>query len=351
MDNLSLHPLSDREALVLQHLVAAYLETAEPVGSKVIADALVNCGIQVSSATVRNTLSALDGAGLVEQPHTSAGRVPTRKGLIHYVRNLMQVKPLSSGESLVLKQHLSSRTHDLHAALRETSRLLTELSQYASLVVMPRTVSVRIKHIEFVQLGSHRLLGILVAQNGTVYNRPLESDEILTLSDIEKMGNYCNSIFFGLTIDEAIEKSRREFQEATRAYDAVVARTISLSTQVLAAGEASDVIVEGPWGLIDQQADVSMLQIRRRLNVLQEKSKLMSLMRQFQELGRAEVTVGSDDPADPLWECSMITAPYAEGRTILGCVGVMGPMRMDYSRVVPMVHSAAQYIGEWLEGQ
>ncbi len=351
MDNLSLHPLSDREALILQHLVATYLETAEPVGSQAIADALGSGGVQVSSATVRATLSALDAVGLVEQPHTSAGRVPTREGLIHYVRHLMQVKPISSGESLVLKHHLSSRTHDLQAALRETSRLLTELSQYASLVVMPRTVSVRIKHIEFVQLGSHRLLGILVAQNGTVYNRPLESDEILTLSDLEKMGNYCNSVFFGLTIDEAIEKSRREFQDATRVYDAVVARTIALSTQVLEAGETSDVIVEGPWGLIDQRSDISMLQIRRRLNILQEKSKLMSLMRQFQELGRAEVTVGSDDPTDPLCECSMVTAPYAEGSTILGCVGVMGPLRMNYSRVVPIVQSAAQYIGEWLEGQ
>lgn len=351
MDNLSLHPLNDRESLILQHLVATYLETAEPVGSQAIAEALGNCGIQLSSATVRNTLSALDGAGFLEQPHTSAGRIPTREGLIYYVRHLMQVKPLSSGESLALQQHLSSRTHNLQAALRETSRLLTELSQYASLVVMPRTVSVRIKHIEFVQLGSHRLLGILVAQNGTVYNRPLESDALLTLADLEKMSNYCNSVFFGLTIDEAIEKSHREFQEATRSYDAVVARTIALSTQVLEAGEASDVIVDGPWGLIDHHADVSMLQVRRRLNVLQEKSKLLSLMRQFQELGRAEVTVGSADPTDLLSECSMVTAPYAEGRTILGCVGVMGPMRMDYSRVVPIVQSAAQYIGEWLEGQ
>lgn len=351
MGNPSLHSLSDREALILQQLVAAYLETAEPVGSQAIADALLTQGIQVSSATVRNTLSILDGAGLLEQPHTSAGRIPTREGLIHYVHNLMEVKTLTSGESLALRQHLVSRSQDMQAVLRETSRLLTEVSQYTSLVILPRTESVRIKHIEFVQLGSHRLLGILVAQNGTVFNRPLESAEALTLSDLEKMGNYCNSVFFGLTVEEAIEKAQRELQEASRAYDIVVTRTLSLSSQVLAAGECSDVIVDGPWGLIDQHADVSMLQIRRRLNVLQEKNKLLSLMRQFQELGRAEVTVGSDDPADPLYDCSMVTAPYAEGRTILGCVGVMGPLRMDYSRAVPIVESAARYLGEWLEGQ
>lgn len=244
MDTPSLHTLSDREALILQHVVAAYLETAEPVGSQAIADALRMQGIQVSSATVRSTLAMLDGAGLLEQPHTSAGRIPTREGLIHYVHHLMEVKPLSQDDDFVLKSRLSAQNGDVMALMRETSRLLSQLSHYASLVVIPQT---------------------------------------------------------------------------------------------------DDVIVDSPWGVVDQKELLSMDQLRHRLAILQEKARLMELLDGHQEAGKAGVVA--------LENCSMVTAPYAEGQTILGRVGVMGPLRMDYSRAVPIVESAARYLGEWLEGQ
>jgi transcriptional regulator of heat shock response len=244
MQNPSSHPLSDREALILRHVVAAYLETAEPVGSQAIADVLLTQGIQISSATVRNTLSTLDSAGLLEQPHTSAGRIPTRDGLIHYVNHLMEVTPLSHDDEHVLKSRLSAQRGDIMALMRETSRLLSQLSHYASLVVMPQT---------------------------------------------------------------------------------------------------EDVIVDSPWGVMDQKELLSMDQLRHRLAILQEKARLMAVLKDQNQVGKADVVA--------LKECSMVTAPYAEGRTILGCVGVMGPLRMDYSRAVPIVESAARYLGEWLEGQ
>lgn len=343
--------LGDRAAVVLQVLVEKYLESAEAVGSQAIAEALLARGVNLSSATVRSTLVALDQAGLLEQPHTSAGRIPTRQGLTLYVRHLMQIKPLTEGENVALKSRLNSQTGDLVSVLRETSRLVSQLSQYASIIITPRSEVVRIKHIEFVQLGSRRILGILIAQNGTVFNRPLDCDAPLTLRDLEKMSNYCNTVFFGLTVEESVDKARVEMQEASRAYDDVLARAMSMSTQVLEGSMGNDVIIDSPWGMIDQMQTVPMHHIRRRLGILQEKTRLLQIMDQFREAGKASVAVGSDDLSDPLCDCGMVTAPYVDGRTILGCVGVMGPTRMDYSRAVPIVESAARYIGEWLEGK
>jgi heat-inducible transcriptional repressor len=343
--------LGERAAVVLQVLVEKYLETAEAVGSQVIADTLIARGIHLSSASVRSTLASLDHAGLLEQLHASAGRIPTRHGLALYVRHLMKLKPLTEGEDVALKSRFIGQTGDLVSVLRETSRLVSQLSQYASIIITPRSEVVRIKHIEFVQLGSHRILGILIAQNGTVFNRPLDCDAPLTLRDLEKMGNYCNAVFFGLTVEESVDKARMEMQEASRVYDEVLSRAMAMSTQVLENSMGNDVIIDSPWGMIDQMQTVSMLHIRRRLGILQEKTRLLQIMDQFRDAGRASVAVGSDDPADPLCDCGMVTAPYVNGRTILGCVGVMGPTRMDYSRAVPIVESAARYIGEWLEGQ
>lgn len=240
---MTTYTFTEREAQVLQHLVALYLESAEPVGSQAIADALGACGIQISSATVRNTLSTLSSAGFVEQPHTSAGRIPTRDGLIHYVHHLMAVKPLTPDDELVFRNRLNAQRGDIMSLMRETSRLLSQLSHYASLVVMPRV---------------------------------------------------------------------------------------------------DDVIVDSPWGVVDRHETLSMDQLRQRLAILQEKAQLMELLGERQEVGKADVVA--------LAECSMVTAPYAEGCTILGRVGVMGPLRMDYSRAVPIVESAARYLGEWLEG-
>lgn len=228
----------------MQLLIDRYLETAEPVGSKAVAEALRERGISLSPASVRSTLAALARLGLVEQPHTSAGRIPTREGLSLYVRHLMQVKSLSPDENFALRSRPGNQTGDLISVLRETSRLLSQLSHYAALVVIPQT---------------------------------------------------------------------------------------------------DDVIVDAPWGVMDQRELLSMDQLRHRLAILQEKARLMELLGDLHEAGKAEVVA--------LQDCSMVTAPYAEGPTILGCVGVMGPRRMDYSRAVPMVESAARYIGDWLTRQ
>jgi len=343
--------LTEREALVLRMLVERYLHHAEPVGSQALAEDLLAQGITLSSASVRSTLGTLSSAGFLEQPHTSAGRIPTRDGLTVYVRHLMQPKTLSNGEVMAIQNHLSSQTGDLVTVLRETSRLLSQLSQYAAVVMTPRTEVVRIKHIEFVQLSARRVLGVLVAQNGTVFNRPMDADSQMTLSDLERMTNYCNMFFFGLTIEEAIEKAHTEMREASRAYDEILGRALAMSTQVLECSAGNEVIIDAPWGVLDQHASMPMLQVRRRLAILQEKTRLVQVMQQFQEAGKAHVAVGCDDPQDPLHECGMVTAPYSEGKTVLGCIGVLGPTRMDYSRVVPMVESAAQYIGEWLTGK
>ena len=244
MHTLSPHSLSQRDAIVLRLLIEQYLETAEPVGSKAITESLLALGVSLSSATVRNTLASLDDLGLIEQPHTSAGRVPTREGLTLYVRELMQVKPLASTDDDVLKSLGSQQAGDVVTVLRETSKLISQLSHYASLVVTPLT---------------------------------------------------------------------------------------------------EDVIVDSPWGVIDQQESLPLEEVRRRLALLQEKTQLLALLSGFQNAGKTEVMVGSD--------CGVVTSPYVEGQTILGCVGVVGPTRMDYARVVPIVESAARYIGEWLEGQ
>lgn len=239
---MSSHHLNDRESVVLRLLVERYLESAAPVGSKAIAEALVGLGITLSPASVRTTLAALDGAGLVEQPHTSAGRVPTRDGLMLYVRDLMQVRPMATDDASVLKSRILQQAGDMMTVLRETSKLISQISKYASLVVTPRQ---------------------------------------------------------------------------------------------------QDFIVEAPWGVIDQQESLSMTEVRRRLAMLQEKTQLLELLGGLENTGKPEVVVAND--------CGMVAAPYSDKEAILGCVGVIGPTRMDYARVVPIVESAAQYIGEWFE--
>lgn len=342
------HSLNERDALVLQQLVNEYLESAQPVGSQTIAAAFKLRGYVISAATIRNILAGLEMAGWLEQPHVSAGRIPSRAGLQLYAHHLLQLQPLSTSQSDLFRHHYSQRDCDFQTILRTTSQLLSDVSQYASVVVTPRVERVLIKHIEFVQMGTRRILGILVAQNGMVFNRSWDGGDRLTISDLEKMSNYCNSVFFGLSIEDAVTKARREMEEARAAYDVMMTRALELSTQMLAVGEGGDVIMEAPWGLVDAHASID--QMRQSLQLIQEKRRLLTLMQIFKNAGKAQIQVGSDSSDDPWYNCGMVTAAYAEGPQILGCVGVMGPTRMDYSRVVPLVESAARYLGEWMRG-
>jgi heat-inducible transcriptional repressor len=332
-----------RAKKILHAVVSEYLATGEAVGSHTVTR---RYGLDVSPATVRTVMGDLEEVGLLRHAHTSGGRLPTERGLRYYVDMLLRVRSLSTGEKEEIRERLAPPGSDVPEVMQRTSRVLRELSHLTVVVQAPRPDSDVIQHLEFVQLRDGQLLAVLAAGSGQIQNKLVPIDFQLTPGELDRINNYLNGLMSGLTLEQIRARVVQEIASDRATHDAVAARALQLASAAVPVDTAPDVLVDGQSNLLAGKADVERAKVL--LRTLEEKDILVRLLERTLTAPGICVFIGAEANLADLTDVSVVAAPYgAEGRA-LGTIGVIGPARMNYSRVIPLVDFTAEMIGEAL---
>jgi heat-inducible transcriptional repressor len=340
--------LGERDRQILTAVVTDYIASAEPVGSRTISR---KYALNLSPASVRNVMADLEEAGYLAQPHTSAGRIPTDKGFRFYVDSL-ELRPLARPEQERIRSRFHLSHGDASEILRETSRVLSAFSSLAGLVVAPRLDATRFRHIEFVKLRGRDILVVLVSETGAVYNRLVQSDEELTQDRLHEMANYLNGVLGGLTLNQARARLVEEMAADKAAYDRLLAEAQALAQRALEGVETSaeaDVYIEGKLSIVEQPEFATVEKMKALFKAFEEKSLLIRLIDKSTQAKGLHVLIGHESEADEIAGCSLILSHYTVGDQVVGTVGVIGPTRMHYSKVIPVVDYTARLVSRFLE--
>jgi heat-inducible transcriptional repressor len=345
--------LNHRARKILAAVVQEYLATGDAVGSRTVTR---RHGIDLSPATVRNVMSDLEEAGLLKQPHTSAGRVPTDQGLRFFVDSLLKVRSLSPKEREQLMSRYAIPTDDVDGALREASKVLAELSANTVVIVMPTPAKDVLEHLEFMRLPGGQLLAVIVTKSGQVQNKLLAGFDAITGEDLERMHNYLKHTLGGLTLDEVREKIEAELGHERMHYQALERRALELSQQALPKGDAGSVIIEGQARMVDALAQpggdpAELEKLRALFRTLEDKRRLSDLLLRTAQAEGIQVFIGAESHIAELSDFAVVAATYGNpgddlGVRPLGTLGVIGPTRMNYSKVITLVDFTAQLMSD-----
>jgi len=339
--------LNDRSREIFRMVVDAYVETGDPVGSRTLSR---RGGLDLSPATIRNVLADLEEAGLLFSPHTSAGRLPTEAGLKLFVSGLLEVGRLTEDERHNIDGRLAGSGKSFSQALEEATSTLSGLSRCAGLVVAPKTEA-RLKHIEFVPLSSTRALVVMVTEDGLVENRLIHVPIGTPAANLIAATNYLNSRLVGSTIEEAREAILAEIDSRRAQLDEITARVVEAGLASWSDnGEEGVLIVKGQAQLLnDVTALADLERLRTLFDVLETREAMVRLLDAARDGEGVQIYIGADNPLFGVSGCSMIVAPYGNAREqVLGAIGVIGPTRLNYARIIPLVDYTAKVIGRLL---
>ena len=348
-----------RGRAVLSAIIGEHLITGEPVGSKIIAENFVN-SFGLSSATIRNVMGELEESGLLEQPHTSAGRVPTDKGYRFYVDNLLGVLSISSADLRFIGDEfgfLESELQDTPDRLMErTSQLLSALSNNIGIVVSPSLANDRLQHIEFVNLSDKRVLVVLVSAPNIVHNKIIRLNETLKQEELDRTARYLNVEFSGKSLSEIRTKILKLMHEEKALFDKLLQTAVILCSQSIEDEEdnGGDVYVGGTSNILTKRDFADLERLRELLRTIEEKSRLMQILnecivRDGAARGNVQVVIGSENSASTLQNCTLITAPYRIGTgTAIGTLSVLGPTRIEYARIISIVGYVARILEKFM---
>lgn len=336
--------LSQRSRQILEAIVEDYIATAEPVGSSAVAR---RHAMALSPATVRNVMASLEELGLLASPHTSAGRIPTDKGFRFYVDSLVSLRQITHKEKRQILSSYRETGGNLTDLLRETSRTLSALSNYTGIVVAPRFTSGVFRHIEFVSLSGGRVLAILVAGSGAIQNRIIETEHEFSQEDLVRMGNYLNSVLEGMTISQVRAKVLAEMASDKSRYDRLMSDALSLSRQALS-DEKDEVYIEGQSRIFEQPEFAEAGKMLEIFRAFEEKGRLVGLLESCVAAQGVQIFIGSETPLKEMAGMSLITSTYMTDANTIGLLGVVGPTRMGYSSVIPIVDYTARLVSRLL---
>ncbi|SEI81876.1 heat-inducible transcriptional repressor HrcA [Frateuria terrea] len=340
------HDLDTRARRLLRTLIAQYLADGEPVGSRTLSR---SSGLDVSPATIRNIMADLEDAGLVASPHTSAGRVPTPRGLRLFVDSLIELQPLPRDEMVRLKRELPPGPTTTRDLLGNVSTLLSAMTHFAGVVTVPRQGDFPLRHIDFVPLPDARVLVILVFSDNQVQNRIVQLARPLDGRELEQAANYLNTHFAGLRVDDIRAHLLRELREAGSELNRLVASATELAAASFAPqGDAEDVLVSGQTNLMGYAELADLDRLRELFEAFQKKNELLQLMEVCARAPGVRLFIGEESGFAALDGCSVVTASYGVQGRVLGAVGVIGPTRMAYERVIPVVQATAGLLSDAL---
>lgn len=344
-----LDELNERSRTILRQIVESYLQTGEPVGSRNLSRTLP---MNLSPASIRNVMSDLEHLGLIEAPHTSAGRLPTQSGLRLFVDGLLELGDLSDDERHSIERQITGYNQgSFDTLLNEAGEMISGLSHCAGVVLADKQVD-RLKHVEFVPLDPRKALVILVGESGAVENRILELPEGLPVSALPRASNYLNAHIQGLTIAEAIEKLNADRDKTKSELDELTERVINsgLAEWSGTLNDTKSLIVRGRSNLLKEvSAQEDLERIRQLFDDLEKKRDLMQILGIAEAAEGVKIFIGSENKLFSLSGSSMIVAPFRDDqRKIVGVIGIIGPTRLNYARIIPMVDYTAKLVSKLL---
>ena len=340
-----------RGQMVLSTIISEHFVTGEPVGSKLVAEKFAE-SLSVSSATVRNVMSELEDLGLLEQPHTSAGRVPTDKGYRFYVDNLLGVLSLSNEDLILINEELSGIGENPGSLMEKTSQLLSVLSKNVGIVVTPSLAHDRLQHIEFVNLSDGRILVILVSAPNIVHNKIIHLKEGFTSDELSRTARYLNVEFAGKSLSEIRAEILKLMHEEKTLFDKLLQTAMILCSQSIESEDATrgEIYVDGTSNILGKSDFADFDRLRELLKTIEEKSRFVQILSECiggeaALSGDVNIIIGSEHSNQAMQNCAIISAPYRIGdsRTI-GSLSVLGPTRIEYARIISVVGYVAKML-------
>ncbi len=339
--------ISERARVLLKTLVETHIRDGQPVGSKTL---LEQAGLPVSAATIRNVMSDLEDRGLLHSPHTSAGRVPTAMGYRLFVDSLLQVKPLEQEAMAVLRSELNpdKSTTEL---VQSASTLLSSITAQAGLVTVPRQDAHQLRQVEFLPLSGDRVLVILVINKREVQNRIIHTQRVFSEGELREAAAMVNQRFAGRPLHLVQEQILREMEEARSEIDNYLQAALDLANRALDQEEnEEEYVVAGESRLLGNATAEEMLKLKELFDAFERKKDVLHLLERCGRAQGVQIFIGEEAGYEVFGDYSVITAPYSDGVQTLGVLGVIGPTRMAYERVIPIVDVTAKMLSSALSG-
>jgi heat-inducible transcriptional repressor len=341
MNRRSADPALDpRARQLLRTLIGRYIRSGEPVGSQTLAR---HSGLDVSSATIRNILSDLEEAGLLSAPHSSAGRIPTAQGYRLFVDSLLQVRPLPESDMARLRSELPAGS-GTQALLGSASELLSAMTHFVGVVSVPKREQFAFRRIDFVPLDGQRVLAILVFADNDVQNRIIQARRPYEAGELERVANYLNAHFAGRTLSDIRATLLHELRSAQSEMQRLLSQSVELAEQLLTPGQ-DDMVLAGQTRLIGVQDLADLDRLRHLFEAFARKREILQLLERTVQAPGVRIFIGEETGLAPLEGMSLVSAPYGAGGQVLGVLGVIGPSRMAYEHVIPVVQAAADALG------
>ncbi len=329
--------LGEREAQILRAIVEDYIRSGEPVGSQVVAP---RC--EVSAATVRNVMADLESQGLLEKPHASAGRRPTDRGYRYYVDALVTIQEPQAAERRLIERSCAGPA-DLEPMLQETSRLLHALSRHTGVVATPRPSPSRLQQIDLLRLEGGKILAVVVTQEGMILNKLLELDWPVSSADLQRATRTLNGLLSEHSAEDVRALLAREIEQGKEQYDRLLERALALVQSVVEGAGPPDLLLTGQASLLESK-DLDLGRMRSLFAALDEKKRLLAILEEAARGGSMQIFIGAESELGETAGIAVVTSPYSAAGRVLGAVGVIGPTRMDYARVIPLVDMAARAV-------
>ncbi len=345
---MSVHPaLNDRSLALLKTLVERYISDGQPVGSKTLAQ---ESSIRLSPASIRNIMADLEDRGMVVSPHTSAGRVPTVKGYRLFVDNLLTVKPMQHSLIHQFKLELDKgvRPQDL---IDSASSLLSHTTGMAGVVMLPRMGSVLLQQIEFIPLSARRILVVLVINDMEVQNRVIHTERAYSPEELQRVANYLNTEFSGCELSAIRKGVHTSMQTVRDDMQQIMQVAMSMADKVLAESNEDDLVINGETNLMQYAEMADMEKLRQLFEAFHAKQDILHILDHSIHAEGMQIFIGEESGYSAFGECSVVTAPYKIEDQVVGVLGVIGPTRMAYDRVIPVVDVTAKILGSLLSSE
>lgn len=339
---MSVPEISERAQQLLKALTERYIREGQPVGSRTLAR---DAGLSLSPATIRNVMADLEELGLVSSPHTSAGRMPTVQGYRMFVDTLLTVQPLETQIVEEMKSTLDTDTLT-EKLMGSASELLSDVTRMAGIVSLPRRQHAALQRVEFLPLSERKVLAILVISNKEVQNSIIDTERDYSASELQQVSSYLNEQFAGRELSEVRARLLAELRETRESLDRMMQSALEMADQVLGSAEqGDDYVLAGQTNLLDFEELSNAETMRHLFEAFNEKSHILKLLDQSVQSEGVQIFIGEESGYKMLDECSVVTAPYAVDGQVLGVLGVIGPTRMAYERVIPIVDATARILG------
>ncbi|RLJ22303.1 heat-inducible transcriptional repressor HrcA [bacterium endosymbiont of Escarpia laminata] len=340
--------VGERAQHFLKVLIERYIRDGQPVGSRTLAK---DAGMDLSPATIRNVMCDLEDLGLVASPHTSAGRIPTVTGFRMFIDSLLTVQRLQAGEIERIRTELAY-SGDAGHLLASASQLLSGVTHMAGIVTIPRRERTAFRQIEFLPLSENRVLAILVTNDGEVANRILNTHRDFTRLELDQAANFLNHSFSGLEMKKVRSRVLEELNAARKSFDQTMAQALEMAGEVVdASTPREDCLIAGQTNLMEFEDLASLQQLRKLFDAFAEKREILHLLDQFHNADGVQIFIGEESGFQILNGCSIVTAPYQVDEDVVGMLAVIGPTRMEYERVIPIVDVTAKILGAALKNR